>query len=145
MQENQGKSGIYKCGLRPHNEINGKIYIGSAVNIPKRLSHGLPPLIFNERGIFQKNLWRRGPPSYGAGRGGCCQPRLPNGCSSNFGRPISGGIGLASRKHNLPEVVCPIPQGLKGKALWEPAGRPAGGGIHAIAMPFDALVCRLKF
>jgi hypothetical protein len=79
MQENQGKSGIYKCGLRPHNEINGKIYIGSAVNIPKRLSHGpvLPPLIFNERGIFQKNLWRRGPPSYGAGRGGMLPASAP--------------------------------------------------------------------
>jgi len=35
MQENKGKSGIYKWT----NKINGKIYIGSAVNIPKRLSH----------------------------------------------------------------------------------------------------------
>ncbi len=35
MQENKGKSGIYKWT----NKINGKIYIGSAVNLPKRLSH----------------------------------------------------------------------------------------------------------
>jgi group I intron endonuclease len=35
LAENKGKSGIYKWT----NKINGKTYIGSAINIPERLCH----------------------------------------------------------------------------------------------------------
>ena len=48
--ENKGKAGIYLWT----NKINGKIYIGSAVNLPKRLSH----YFYCSAGFANKKVWR---------------------------------------------------------------------------------------